>query len=222
MRTIPDAVRLIVAGDPLAVNLARRAGRFIGKTLSEVVSLLNPSIVVIGGELAAGTDYVIAGIRESVYAPLVPLATRKHPDRASHAWGTEPEQSDSPARSPTTSLIHAGLTHRLANRWISVRSRALSADCAPNPTFSAPATTAPSKPGSGPAARVTVIGDGGRQTASVPSRSCQWVDTVTARRPRIRAATDEWLEASGQFEPWRASKLTSERISATQRTARSC
>lgn len=73
---IPDVVGLIVAGDPLAVNLARRAGRFIGRTLSEVVSLLNPSVVVIGGELAAGSDYVIAGIRESVYARSSPLATR--------------------------------------------------------------------------------------------------------------------------------------------------
>ena len=35
------------------------------------------SIVVSGGELAAGTDYVIAGIRESVYARSLPLATRK-------------------------------------------------------------------------------------------------------------------------------------------------
>jgi predicted NBD/HSP70 family sugar kinase len=73
---IPDVVDLIVAGDPLAVNLARRAGRFIGHTLSEVVSLLNPSVVVIGGELAAGSDYVMAGIRESVYARSLPLATR--------------------------------------------------------------------------------------------------------------------------------------------------
>jgi predicted NBD/HSP70 family sugar kinase len=73
---IPDVVGLIVAGDALAVNLARRAGRFIGRTLSEVVSLLNPSVVVIGGELAAGSDYVIAGIRESVYARSSPLATR--------------------------------------------------------------------------------------------------------------------------------------------------
>jgi predicted NBD/HSP70 family sugar kinase len=73
---IPDVVELIVAGDALAVNLARRAGRFIGRTLSEVVSLLNPSVVVIGGELAAGSDYVIAGIRESVYARSSPLATR--------------------------------------------------------------------------------------------------------------------------------------------------
>jgi predicted NBD/HSP70 family sugar kinase len=76
--TIADVVKLIVAGDPLAVNLARRAGRCIGSTLSEVVSLLNPSVVVNGGELAAGTDYVMAGIRERVYArSLPPLATRK-------------------------------------------------------------------------------------------------------------------------------------------------
>jgi predicted NBD/HSP70 family sugar kinase len=75
--TIPDVVKLIVAGDPLAVNLVRRAGRFIGNTLSDVVSLFNPSVAVIGGELAAGSDYVINGIRQSVYARSLPLATRK-------------------------------------------------------------------------------------------------------------------------------------------------
>jgi len=75
--TISDVVKLIVAGDPLAVNLVRRAGRLIGNTLSDVVSLFNPAVVVIGGELAAGSDYVIAGIRESVYARSLPLATRK-------------------------------------------------------------------------------------------------------------------------------------------------
>ncbi|HEY6648859.1 MAG TPA: ROK family transcriptional regulator [Mycobacterium sp.] len=75
--TIGDIVKLIVAGDPLAVNLVRRAGRLIGNTLSDVVSLFNPAVVVIGGELAAGSDYVIAGIRQSVYARSLPLATRK-------------------------------------------------------------------------------------------------------------------------------------------------
>ena len=33
-----------------------------------------------------------------------------------------------------------------------------------------------------------MIGDGGRQTASVPSRSCQWVDTVTAQLFATQAA----------------------------------
>jgi predicted NBD/HSP70 family sugar kinase len=68
------------AGDIEAgTTLARRAGRFIGRTLSEVVSLLNPSVVVIGGELAAGSDYLIAGIREILDARSSPLATRTLP-----------------------------------------------------------------------------------------------------------------------------------------------
>jgi predicted NBD/HSP70 family sugar kinase len=75
--SVADIVRLIETGDPLAVNLARRAGRFIGGALSDAVSLLNPSVVVIGGELAAGADNLIAGIRESVYARSLPLATRR-------------------------------------------------------------------------------------------------------------------------------------------------
>jgi predicted NBD/HSP70 family sugar kinase len=75
--TIGDVVRLLATGDPLAVNLTRRAGRFIGWALSDVVSLLNPSVVVIGGELAARANNLMAGIRESVYARSLPLATRR-------------------------------------------------------------------------------------------------------------------------------------------------
>ena len=74
---IADIVRLVEAGDPVAVALVRRAGRFIGAALSDAVSLLNPSTVVIGGELAAGADNLMAGIRESVYARSLPLATRR-------------------------------------------------------------------------------------------------------------------------------------------------
>jgi predicted NBD/HSP70 family sugar kinase len=74
---IADIVRLLEAGDPVAVALVRRAGRFIGAALSDAVSLLNPSTVVIGGELAAGADNLMAGIRESVYARSLPLATRR-------------------------------------------------------------------------------------------------------------------------------------------------
>lgn len=75
--TIDDAVRLAEAGDPLAVNAIRRAGRLIGSALSDVVSLLNPSVVVIGGELSDATDDLIAGIRERIYARSAPLASRR-------------------------------------------------------------------------------------------------------------------------------------------------
>ncbi len=74
---IADIARLIESGDPLAVSLVRRAGRFIGVALSDAVSLLNPAVVVVGGELAEHTPSLMAGIRESVYGRSLPLATRR-------------------------------------------------------------------------------------------------------------------------------------------------
>jgi predicted NBD/HSP70 family sugar kinase len=39
------------------------------------VSLLNPSVIVIGGSLAAAGDPLLAGVREVVYRRSLPLAT---------------------------------------------------------------------------------------------------------------------------------------------------
>ncbi|GAA2160087.1 putative NBD/HSP70 family sugar kinase [Humibacillus xanthopallidus] len=75
--SVHDAVQLIATGDPTATRLLRRAGRIIGIALSDAVSLLNPEVVVIGGELAAAENHLFAGIRESVYARSLPLATRR-------------------------------------------------------------------------------------------------------------------------------------------------
>jgi len=72
-----EVVALVAAGDPLATTLSRRAGRIIGIALSDAVSLLNPGVVVIGGELAAAEVNLVAGIRESVYRRSLPLATRQ-------------------------------------------------------------------------------------------------------------------------------------------------
>lgn len=75
--TVPEVVSLITSGDATAVRLARRAGRLIGIALADAVSLLNPEVVVIGGGLAATENHLFAGIRESVYARSLPLATRR-------------------------------------------------------------------------------------------------------------------------------------------------
>lgn len=75
--TVPEVVALVTSGDPVASRLARRAGRLIGIALSDAVSLLNPEVVVVGGELAAAENHLFAGIRESVYARSLPLATRR-------------------------------------------------------------------------------------------------------------------------------------------------
>ena len=74
---VPDLVRLVQAGDPVALNMTREAGRTIGIALSDAVSLLNPAVVVIGGELGDAAANIVAGVREAVYARSLPLATRR-------------------------------------------------------------------------------------------------------------------------------------------------
>ena len=58
------------------MQLLRQAGRDIGEVLAACVSLLNPSVIVIGGSLAAAGEQLIAGVREVVYARSLPLATQ--------------------------------------------------------------------------------------------------------------------------------------------------
>lgn len=66
---------LVQAQDPEAIAAVRDAGRSIGAVLASVVSLLNPSVVVLGGQLAEAGDVLLAGIREIVYRRATPLAT---------------------------------------------------------------------------------------------------------------------------------------------------
>ena len=70
-----DVVALARAGSTEATGLIRDAGRIIGEVLASAVSLLNPSIIVIGGSLAEAGDPLLAGVREVVYRRSLPLAT---------------------------------------------------------------------------------------------------------------------------------------------------
>ncbi|MFI7602971.1 ROK family protein [Actinoplanes sp. NPDC049681] len=74
--SVDDAVTLIRTGDVTAVRLARRAGRIIGHAIADSVSLFNPRVIVIGGQLARIEEQLFAGIREMVYKRSLPLATR--------------------------------------------------------------------------------------------------------------------------------------------------
>lgn len=71
-----DIVSLVRSGDKVAVQVMREAGRTAGDVLAGVVSLLNPSVIAVGGILAQAHEQLIAGIRESVYAKSLPLATQ--------------------------------------------------------------------------------------------------------------------------------------------------
>ncbi|WP_105566243.1 ROK family transcriptional regulator [Microbacterium halophytorum] len=70
-----DVVDLVKAGNLAAIQAVRQAGRDIGEMLTVAVSLLNPSVIVIGGSMARVGEHLIAGVREVVYTRSTPLAT---------------------------------------------------------------------------------------------------------------------------------------------------
>jgi len=72
-----DVIALVDEQVPEAVMLLRKAGRVIGEVTADVVSLLNPGLIVVGGTLARGGDFLLSGIRELVYQRCLPLATRE-------------------------------------------------------------------------------------------------------------------------------------------------
>ncbi|SFR84778.1 Sugar kinase of the NBD/HSP70 family, may contain an N-terminal HTH domain [Agromyces sp. CF514] len=70
-----DVVDLVKRGNIDAIQAVRQAGRDIGEVLTACVSLMNPSVIAIGGGMARVGEHLIAGVREVVYTRSTPLAT---------------------------------------------------------------------------------------------------------------------------------------------------
>ncbi|GHH86754.1 sugar kinase [Streptomyces sulfonofaciens] len=68
-----DVRRHLAAGQPDAVRLAREAGQRVGEVLVTVVTLLNPGVLVLAGDLA-GTPF-LTGVRELLYQRAMPRTT---------------------------------------------------------------------------------------------------------------------------------------------------
>ncbi|TCL70317.1 ROK family transcriptional regulator [Rhizobium sp. BK251] len=88
-----DVLSFVEQQKPEALMLLRSAGRVIGEVASDVVSILNPSLIVVGGTLARSGEFLLSGIRELVYQRCLPLATRElhivlaHPRKDSVLFG---------------------------------------------------------------------------------------------------------------------------------------
>jgi predicted NBD/HSP70 family sugar kinase len=68
-----DVRDLLTSGHPGAAALAREAGRQVGDVLATVVTLLNPGVLMIAGDLA-GTAF-LTGVRELLYQRALPRST---------------------------------------------------------------------------------------------------------------------------------------------------
>jgi glucokinase-like ROK family protein len=71
-----DVSRAAQHGDPVSVDLLGRSGRLVGTMLATLVNFYNPSLVIIGGGVAASGDMLLAAVRQAVYRRSLPLATR--------------------------------------------------------------------------------------------------------------------------------------------------
>jgi predicted NBD/HSP70 family sugar kinase len=77
VRTIADVTALVRAGDAETMAMVRTAGRRIGEVLAGAVNILNPSVVVLGGDMAETFGPLVSSIREVVYRRSTALATRR-------------------------------------------------------------------------------------------------------------------------------------------------
>jgi predicted NBD/HSP70 family sugar kinase len=68
VRTSADIVKLARTGDPEVRQMLADTGTIIGQTLADVVGLLNPQAVVIGGNLAQAGEIFFGAIRASILA----------------------------------------------------------------------------------------------------------------------------------------------------------
>jgi predicted NBD/HSP70 family sugar kinase len=70
-----DVVRLVEEGNREAIREVRMAGRLVGQVLASTVNLLNPALIMVGGDMAHAEPQLLAGIREVVYQRSTTLST---------------------------------------------------------------------------------------------------------------------------------------------------
>ena len=75
--TMPRMVQLAREGDPGCRRVIADVGRHIGSGVANLCNLLNPSRVVLGGDLAEAGELVLGPIRESVARYAIPSAARQ-------------------------------------------------------------------------------------------------------------------------------------------------
>ncbi len=73
--TTRDVVDLARGGNADAVRIISAAGRALGDVLSTAVSLLNPNVVVIGGDIVHAHEWFLLGVRDTLTARSQPLST---------------------------------------------------------------------------------------------------------------------------------------------------
>ncbi|GAA3166103.1 ROK family transcriptional regulator [Planomonospora alba] len=76
VKTLADVVGLVRGGDAETMTVIRDAARMLGEVVASAVNILNPAVVVLGGDVAEAFQPLVSGVREVVYRRSTALATR--------------------------------------------------------------------------------------------------------------------------------------------------
>jgi predicted NBD/HSP70 family sugar kinase len=76
VKSLADVVALVRAGDAETMTVVRNAARMLGEVVASAVNLLNPAVVVLGGDVAETFQPMVSGVREVVHRRSTALATR--------------------------------------------------------------------------------------------------------------------------------------------------
>lgn len=76
---VADLLRLVDEGDLGARVLVNDAGAAVGRTLAEIVNVLNPAAIIVGGSLGAVGEPLLQGIQSSIarYSQAIAVATMR-------------------------------------------------------------------------------------------------------------------------------------------------
>ena len=72
--TLQGLVELVAAGDFGVRRIVGEAGRAVGRVLSDLCNLVNPEAIIVGGDLSAAGEPLLAGIREAIDRHALPGA----------------------------------------------------------------------------------------------------------------------------------------------------
>jgi predicted NBD/HSP70 family sugar kinase len=72
--TVEGMLALARRGDEPAREVIAEAGRAIGRAVADLLNVLNPELVVVGGELADAGDLLLDGVRDAIAGCALPPA----------------------------------------------------------------------------------------------------------------------------------------------------
>jgi predicted NBD/HSP70 family sugar kinase len=73
--SVPQLIRSALDGDLGARRVIADAGTVVGRVVASVCNILNPEMVVVGGDLSAAGELLLGPLRESVIRSALPTAT---------------------------------------------------------------------------------------------------------------------------------------------------